>query len=531
MHCLASAALDPPPHPAMATSYPTEIAEHLEASIFSEITSARRIKRGPGRGKKIQIGGLGTGRSPSLSTISRTPKLRDSCDACSMAKIRCTRKKPTCTRCGKRGISCEYIATKRAGRPSRPLTRGTSDVEKTPLDSLRSDIANKVHVPSPPSSRRDTPPEGNLSVSPQYNESPYIPQQMTTHLDALPDLVATSVDYNIASSALTPFDTGLDGFFASLGPYSGLGTPPHEFMFLPDYVESVGNALEPENTNTLTSEHGLSPVEDSSLNVQFLTSPPISPNREPSTARHVESVSAALFNPLPCSCLMTALGLLRKLLSDAEIACVQTCERTSSSAARSPITIIRELIAENQRTVETMDGILQCSCSQDVYILGVLSIVVFKVLDRYSAAGNAALTMKMTAKTTTAGSHDQFQEFYSYQSDKHMRPLSQDAGSSSLCVDTEDFSHVAAQMILSELHHAQRLVNTFVTQLKGFRMDRGMVVDADENHNNNPMTDVLYDTENTTRLFFTPMINQMEADLQRRLRNVSMGIVDIIWQI
>jgi len=185
-------------------------------------------------------------------------------------------------------------------------------------------------------------------------------------------------------------------------------------MSLPSCADSVINPLESSDTVALISEHNLSPAEDACSNVPFLTSPQISPNGEPSTTRHVENVPAALCTLSPCCCLTTALGFLKEVLPGTEKACVKPDEQTSSGAAGSPLPTIQWLISQNQRTLEATDSILQCSCLQDVYLLAVLSIIVFKVLDRYAAAGRAALTIKMTATTTMADSYNQFQELPSY---------------------------------------------------------------------------------------------------------------------
>ncbi|KAK7209426.1 hypothetical protein V2G26_016604 [Clonostachys chloroleuca] len=46
-------------------------------------------------------------------------KLKDSCDACSAFKVRCTKEKPICSRCCKMKRSCRYSPARRAGRPHR----------------------------------------------------------------------------------------------------------------------------------------------------------------------------------------------------------------------------------------------------------------------------------------------------------------------------------------------------------------------------------------------------------------------------
>ncbi|KAJ5667225.1 hypothetical protein N7507_003089 [Penicillium longicatenatum] len=59
---------------------------------------------------------------PSSSGASPTPqnqKLKDSCDRCSVSKIRCTKEKPSCARCDKLGYACFYSPARRVGRPHR----------------------------------------------------------------------------------------------------------------------------------------------------------------------------------------------------------------------------------------------------------------------------------------------------------------------------------------------------------------------------------------------------------------------------
>ncbi|KAF2847106.1 hypothetical protein T440DRAFT_471229 [Plenodomus tracheiphilus IPT5] len=43
-------------------------------------------------------------------------KLRDCCQACARSKVRCTKEKPSCSRCETKGIPCRYLQSKRPGR-------------------------------------------------------------------------------------------------------------------------------------------------------------------------------------------------------------------------------------------------------------------------------------------------------------------------------------------------------------------------------------------------------------------------------
>ena len=46
-------------------------------------------------------------------------KLRASCDNCYLAKIRCSKEMPTCTRCIRHGYSCRYSPSQRMGKPRK----------------------------------------------------------------------------------------------------------------------------------------------------------------------------------------------------------------------------------------------------------------------------------------------------------------------------------------------------------------------------------------------------------------------------
>ncbi|KAK4111489.1 hypothetical protein N656DRAFT_780786 [Canariomyces notabilis] len=54
---------------------------------------------------------------------SQQLKLKDSCDPCSAAKVRCTKEKPSCARCDKFGHRCYYSPARRIGPPHRSNSR------------------------------------------------------------------------------------------------------------------------------------------------------------------------------------------------------------------------------------------------------------------------------------------------------------------------------------------------------------------------------------------------------------------------
>ncbi|KAF1953406.1 Zn-II 2Cys6 regulatory protein [Byssothecium circinans] len=63
---------------------------------------------------------------PQAAVVTTSPsgeakprKLRASCDACSRAKVKCDKVRPTCHRCGNMGICCNYSPSMRLGKPRK----------------------------------------------------------------------------------------------------------------------------------------------------------------------------------------------------------------------------------------------------------------------------------------------------------------------------------------------------------------------------------------------------------------------------
>ncbi|KAL1792207.1 hypothetical protein ACET3X_009958 [Alternaria dauci] len=55
----------------------------------------------------------------SLNGVPKIRKMRASCDACSRAKVKCDKVRPTCHRCGTMNICCNYSPSMRLGKPRK----------------------------------------------------------------------------------------------------------------------------------------------------------------------------------------------------------------------------------------------------------------------------------------------------------------------------------------------------------------------------------------------------------------------------
>lgn len=64
------------------------------------------------------------------SSKDRQPRLRASCDGCFLAKVKCSKARPICSRCLACGIDCRYSPSSRAGKPkSDSSSRNSSPTE------------------------------------------------------------------------------------------------------------------------------------------------------------------------------------------------------------------------------------------------------------------------------------------------------------------------------------------------------------------------------------------------------------------
>lgn len=69
----------------------------------------------------------------ATSTKPRQPRLRASCDGCFLAKVKCSKARPICSRCLTCGIECRYSPSSRAGKPKASESTKTHQHSPPPL--------------------------------------------------------------------------------------------------------------------------------------------------------------------------------------------------------------------------------------------------------------------------------------------------------------------------------------------------------------------------------------------------------------
>ena len=212
------------------------------------------------------------------------------------------------------------------------------------------------------------------------------------------------------------------------------------------------------------------------------------------------------------------------------------------------------MIEENYATVEAIAQMLNCACSRDGYVLAIMSIVVFRVLGGYESAarevGRIGECGEDSAKLRL-GNWDTAS--MKQKTHPHLRTMNIHGDDG----EEEDKARVAAQLVLSELHRVQRIVNLLSARLKarikgqnvfdrGMGSQRGVRGSFGEGPNMgrpssqdegyfkgdgragmaeaNSLSGGLGLAEPFSEILF----EQLECDLRKRLRGLSLEIVDML---
>jgi hypothetical protein len=150
--------------------------------------------------------------------------------------------------------------------------------------------------------------------------------------------------------------------------------------------------------------------------------------------------------PPPCACLERALDLLKSLSASSNLL------RDGTSRIS-----LQTVLLENKQGIEAVEDTLGCrECAHDGFLLAVLAMVVLKIVERYAAASqhrgsntiNPAPSCK-DRKSATLKSPPRTHEEASW----HHTP------------GTDAENTAAAQLVLGELHRAQRVVNKLSPRL------------------------------------------------------------------
>lgn len=457
-----------------------------------------------------------TASTTGRRTAPAAPKLRDSCHACASSKLKCYKEKPTCSRCAKRGLTCEYVATKRGERKHNKgnSTSENNNDKNNNGNSTSSSAAKAIDVPA-----QSLPALGGwFTPTTTISNSDRLPSpDITLSSGSLTSSNSSSLFSNLLTpeeqampSAVADLNTDFDDFFASPLSFSVPDISDTDMLgqshFFSTGIDGCNNA----SSNPFDAFPAFEDTVSELLNFSNPRFPPdngVYPVSETHTYQPITRAAES-----PCFCLVQALGLMQQLFTNPSTTCTISSTQGFEKAVNSPT--IQTVISKNEHTIEAVSQMLQCSCSQDGYLLAIIALIVFKVLGWYAAAARRA---PLPSDDHGADSpRTSIQRFSS-----HAEQVFQDpAVVAGYRLEEEDSTRMTAQLVLSELHRVQRLVNQLSATLKVQATKNAGGIDSPKNLG-------FETTESDLALPLSAvMMDQLEMDLRKRLRTLSLEIVE-----
>ena len=406
-------------------------------------------------------------------------KLRDSCQACAVSKVKCQKEKPACSRCTRRGIQCEYFVMRRPGRKRERSQPNNNDSDRDRVNRNIESNGSNSHL-------------ATLNLSPISSGQGSISGTEGTSSDTFSRLLMP-----LESNLTSVFD-GENDIFESLftSPIDLLELESNDFLnHNPDAISETSSFDRPNTTNSSSL----------SSNARSLL------NGNTSGSGALDSASC---------CVIQALDLMRKLSSTKSTACILSHGQNDVANVFHVGTDVnlsaQTVVAENQRTFEAVSKMLQCLCVEDGYLLTMLSMIVLKALERYSAAarkqfgGASEKGDKPSASASTQG---------------QVRKI--------IGADDESVGRLEAQLILGELHCAQRLVKQLSPRLKargvGAGGKGGRNIERDFSRGDLQVSS-LSEGGMTKAPFSATIFEQIEVDLRKALSTLSSEIIHMLRQ-
>lgn len=233
----------------------------------------------------------------------------------------------------------------------------------------------------------------------------------------------------------------------------------------------------------------------------------IAQTAETVTAISTAAESSPVDKPSSCSgcCLLQAIALLKQLFTNLSTGCSRSPTPSSTEDNKNFVSShsnLESVISKNKQTIETVTTILNCPCSQDAYLLAIMTLIVFKVINWYSTL----------ARQSHTGHHPAGRRH------SISGPLDD--------VGEEDDGRIAGQLILGELHCVQRLVS---------QLSRRLMADSVRSSMGQLLPDEIGSIQVAESDGWVPfsaaMLDQLEADLRKGLRTLFSEIVNMLRRV
>ncbi|KAI0009962.1 hypothetical protein F4779DRAFT_336904 [Xylariaceae sp. FL0662B] len=287
------------------------------------------------------------------SAKARQPRLRASCDGCFLAKVKCSKARPICSRCLACGIECRYSPSSRAGKPKSDHSNNNNSNNHSnshqDLQHMHGLIEDKnvaysaSHQASPENMFRietgwATPPtsvEGNMSRNPSISAGLALlgveERAMGEH-----DPMSAPAELYSPVTWTPPTDLTFTDIPVMEAPVPGAPMRSQSFDVS---MSTPMTWTEPISNDMISYSQVQTPT---SMTSTYFPSPTTTPTMRPAASRHRSSSSV---NGGSCTCFTACLQSLQAL-------------HNASSPAAPPFDLVLSL---NRKAVEGCAAMLSCN--------------------------------------------------------------------------------------------------------------------------------------------------------------------------
>ncbi|KAI0896591.1 hypothetical protein F4806DRAFT_465086 [Annulohypoxylon nitens] len=331
------------------------------------------------------------------STKARQPRLRASCDGCFLAKVKCSKARPICSRCLACGIECRYSPSSRAGKPKSEHNGNAHANTSQDMQQMHHGLIEDKNITY--SAAHQTPPEhmfsfetgwttpptsmdGGLSRNPSISTGLAMlgveDRAMGEHdpMSAPPEMYSSTMPWT------PPTDLSCTTFGeipVTTGPMPGAQMRSHSFDLS---MSTPMTWNDPVSHDIIAYNQVPTPT---SMSSNYFPSPTTTPTMRPAGPRHRSS--STTMNGGSCTCFTACLQSLQAL-------------HNASSPASPPFDFVLSL---NRKAVEGCAAMLSCSkCmsrSGTHTATMLLATVIGKITSFYNTASHSYFehgTMGMT---------------------------------------------------------------------------------------------------------------------------------------
>ncbi|KAI6296363.1 hypothetical protein MCOR28_006995 [Pyricularia oryzae] len=291
----------------------------------------------------------------SASAKPRQPRLRASCDGCFLAKVKCSKARPICSRCLACGIECRYSPSTRAGKPksdhnlNQHQNSSANDISGlSPVGDDKTMMFN-THVHGPGLYRIDT--GWNTPPGVMNGLTPLLGVDERAAREAEMMAAASATDIYTASMPWTPPN--------DLNPTTHFGDTPAMVAPIPQSHHARSQSFDitmPTNMSQWTdhqSTHDMfgysqTHIPTPSSMANYFPSPSSTPTLRPQVrakAASTNSINTSGNGATPCGCFTGCLQSLQAL-------------HNASSPSSPPFDVV---LALNRKAVDACATILACT--------------------------------------------------------------------------------------------------------------------------------------------------------------------------